>query len=77
MIARHWRGWTRNEDADAYEKMLQQKVIPSLREIEGYQGGYILRSDGPSEVEFVVLNFFAAGGEAVRRRRLRDAGLRA
>jgi heme-degrading monooxygenase HmoA len=66
MIARHWRGWTRNEDAGAYEKLLKEKVLPGLREIEGYRGGYILRNDGPSEVEFVVLNFFDSL-EAVER----------
>src|SRR6266568_57335 len=58
MIARHWRGWTEVQDADAYESLLKDKVLPSLRGIEGYKGGYILRSDGPQEVEFVIVNFF-------------------
>ena len=26
--------------------------------IEGYREGYILRDDGPQEIEFVVVNFF-------------------
>jgi heme-degrading monooxygenase HmoA len=58
MIARHWRGWTRHLDADAYEKLLTAKVLPQLKDIEGYRGGYILRDDGASESEFVVINFF-------------------
>jgi heme-degrading monooxygenase HmoA len=58
MIARHWRGWTKLSDADAYEALLQGNVLPSLRAIEGYRGGYVLRSAGPAEVEFVVINFF-------------------
>jgi len=58
MIARHWRGWTELQDAGAYEELLKEKVFPSLKEMEGYRGGYILRNDGPSEVEFVVVNFF-------------------
>jgi hypothetical protein len=58
VIARHWRGWTEVQDADAYKSLLKDKVLPSLRGIEGYRGGYILRSDGPQEVEFVVVNFF-------------------
>jgi heme-degrading monooxygenase HmoA len=58
MIARHWRGWTQAQDADAYENLLKNNVLPSLREIEGYLGGYILRNSGPQEVEFVVLNLF-------------------
>ena len=58
MIARHWRGWTAVQDADAYESLLKDRVLPSLRHIEGYKGGYILRNDGPQEVELVVVNFF-------------------
>ena len=58
MIARHWRGWTKVQDADAYENLLKQTVFPSLSSIEGYKGGYILRNNGPQEVEFVVINLF-------------------
>ena len=58
MIARHWRGWTQIQDADAYERLLKSKVLPSLKNISGYRGGYLLRSDGPQEVEFVVVNLF-------------------
>ncbi|HUB51427.1 MAG TPA: hypothetical protein VL986_04735 [Terracidiphilus sp.] len=66
MIARHWRGWTRPETADAYEQFLKQKVMPGLKAIQGHKGGYILRNDGPLESEFVVINFFDTL-EAVRR----------
>lgn len=58
MIARHWRGWTKSEDANAYENLLKARVIPGLKAIRGYRGGYILRDDGPAESEFVVVNFF-------------------
>jgi len=58
MIARHWRGWTRMENADAYEALLKSKVLPGLKKIEGYRGGYIFRSDETEEAEFVVVNFF-------------------
>jgi hypothetical protein len=37
---------------------LKNTVLPALRGIEGYRGGYILRGDGPREVEFAVINFF-------------------
>ena len=66
MIARHWRGWTKPQDADAYEDLLTQTVLPGLSHIDGYRGGYVLRSDGPEESEFVVINFFASL-DAVRR----------
>jgi heme-degrading monooxygenase HmoA len=65
MIVRHWRGWTKPEDAEAYDSLLKDKVLPSLRNIEGYRGGYILRKDGAEEMEFVVINFFVSI-EAVR-----------
>ena len=58
MIARHWRGWTKAQDADAYEQLLKDTVFPGLRSINGYRGGYILRNDGPLEAEFVVINLF-------------------
>jgi hypothetical protein len=66
MIARHWRGWTSIKTAEAYEDLLQNKVLPGLRRVDGYKGGYIFRRDGADEVEFVVVNFFDSI-EAVRR----------
>lgn len=66
MIARHWRGWTKIGDANAYEQLLKSKVLPGLKQIDGYCGGYIFRDDGPEEAEFVVVNFFDSV-EAVQR----------
>ena len=57
MIARHWRGWTKRKDADEYETLLKEKVFRSLKQIDGYRGGYVLRRDD-EESEFVVVNFF-------------------
>jgi hypothetical protein len=58
MIARHWRGWTEIRNADAYEALLKNQVLPGLKQVDGYRGGYVLRSDGRDEAEFVVINFF-------------------
>jgi len=58
MIARHWRGWTRLENGNAYEEHLKEKVLPALKELSGYRGMYILRRNLPEEVEFVVINLF-------------------
>jgi len=66
MIARHWRGWTEIRNADAYERLLKNTVLPALGGIDGYRGGYVLRSDGPAEVEFVVVNLFESL-DAVKR----------
>jgi heme-degrading monooxygenase HmoA len=68
MIARHWRGWTKLKDAEAYEKLLRETVLPGLKNIEGYRGGYVLRNDGAEEAEFVVINFFDSL-DAVKRAR--------
>src|SRR5260221_14131911 len=58
MIARMWRGWTKTDDADAYEKLLKEVVYPGLRKSEGYHGGYVLRQELEYETEFVTVNFF-------------------
>jgi heme-degrading monooxygenase HmoA len=66
MIARHWRGWTKRENADAYERLLNTKVLPGLRALTGYRGGYVLRNDGERDSEFMVINFFESL-EAVKK----------
>jgi hypothetical protein len=60
MIARHWRGWTTPDNANAYETLLRTKVLPGLDAISGYRGGYVLRRHlmDEREVEFVVINLF-------------------
>ena len=58
MIARLWRGWTSRENADAYERLLQERVLPGLKRLDGYRGGYILRQESNEEVEFVVMSLF-------------------
>ncbi|RPJ32930.1 MAG: antibiotic biosynthesis monooxygenase [Deltaproteobacteria bacterium] len=58
MIARVWRGWTKPEGADAYEKLLREVVYPGLQKINGYRGGYIFRQNIAEETEFVTVNLF-------------------
>ncbi len=58
MIARVWRGWTKIENADAYEKLLREVVYPGLQRINGYHSGYIFRQDNKDESEFVTVNLF-------------------
>jgi len=66
MIARHWRGWTRPENADAYEALLRDTVLPQIRKVDGHRGAYVLRNDTPAESEFIVINFFESL-DAVKR----------
>jgi hypothetical protein len=58
VIGRLWHGWTKPEDADAYERLLRDAVLPALREIDGYEGGFVMRRGDGNLVEFAVLNLF-------------------
>lgn len=58
MIGRMWRGWTTPENADAYETLLRNEVLPGIHKVEGYAGAYLLRRDGRDEVEFITVTFF-------------------
>ena len=57
MIARIWHGWTKRQDARAYEEVLRDEIFPGItqRNIQGYHGAELfIREDG-DEVEFVTL----------------------
>ena len=43
MIARVWHGYTKPEDADAYEAMLKPELLPGVGKLKGYEGSYLLR----------------------------------
>jgi antibiotic biosynthesis monooxygenase (ABM) superfamily enzyme len=57
MIARIWHGWTKPEDAKAYEQLLRDEIFPSIggRNIEGYRGAELFARDAGDEVEFITL----------------------
>ena len=39
MITRVWRGWTATaDDADAYERLLGEEILPSFVGIDGFAG---------------------------------------
>lgn len=60
MIIRIWHGWTRPEQADAYERLLRGEIMPHFfsRNIPGFTAIEMLRRDSGEEVEFVVLMRF-------------------
>jgi heme-degrading monooxygenase HmoA len=60
MIARVWRGWTRQDDASAYEQVFASSVLPHLQTIDGYHGAYLMRRDDHDEVEFVAITLFGS-----------------
>lgn len=60
MIARIWHGWTKPGNADAYEALLRERILPDIaaRKIEGYRGAHLLRDDRDDESEFVTVLWF-------------------
>ena len=58
MIARVWHGYTKPEDADAYEAMLKPELLPGISAAPGYKGSYLLRCDRGHEVEFITILFW-------------------
>jgi antibiotic biosynthesis monooxygenase (ABM) superfamily enzyme len=60
MIARIWRGWTTPENADAYQRIVSQEVLPGIaaRDLDGYHGAYLLRRELGGEVEFATILLF-------------------
>jgi hypothetical protein len=61
VIARVWRGWTSRENADAYQSVVLDTVVPgiSARGIEGLRGPQLLRRDADEdEVEFMTVMMF-------------------
>jgi heme-degrading monooxygenase HmoA len=58
VIGRLWHGWTTADDAPRYEEHLRRETFPSLRAIEGYADGYVLRRDSGDRVDFAVLTLW-------------------
>ena len=60
MIARIWHGWTTPENADAYQQIVSEQVLPDIaaRRLAGYHGAYLLRREVGSEVEFSTVMLF-------------------
>ncbi|MDF2774717.1 MAG: antibiotic biosynthesis monooxygenase [Geminicoccaceae bacterium] len=63
MICRIWHGWTKPENADAYERLLRSEIFSGIASlgIVGYRGIQLLRREAASahgEVEFVTIMWF-------------------
>lgn len=60
MISRIWHGWTKPENADAYESLLKNEIFSSIqsRLVDGYRGIHLLRRDPGDEVEFITIMWF-------------------
>ena len=65
-VARLWRGITRADAAAAYMEHLRSATFPSLRQIPGYRGAWLMRRAVPQGVEFLVVTLWDSM-EAVER----------
>ena len=59
-IKRVWHGWTTKENADKYQNILQNEVIPGIeaKKIPGFKQIEVLRIELKNEVEFVTIMTF-------------------
>ena len=59
-VCRLWRGWTTPENADAYERIVRDEVIPGIeaRHIQGFRHIDLMKRDLGGEVEFQTLMWF-------------------
>lgn len=68
MIGRVWHGWTDPDNADEYEAILTEEVLPAIaaKGVHGYRGIELFRRDVGDEVEFMTIMWFDSL-EAVRQ----------
>ena len=58
MVLRAWRGYTAPQDADKYEVMLRETILPGLHRVLGYRGAYLARRSDDREVEFLTFTLW-------------------
>lgn len=60
MIARIWHGWAAVENADDYESLLKDEIIPEIRQkgIDGFKKIQVLKREHNEEIEFTTIMWF-------------------
>lgn len=68
MIGRTWHGWTSFENADTYERLLREEILPGIaaKEVDGYRGVQLLRRPLDQEVEFMTVLWFDSWNAVVQ-----------
>lgn len=68
MIERIWHGWTDPADADDYERLLREEILPDFadQDNDGYRGVRVLRRSRGDEVEFVTIMRFESVADVKR-----------
>jgi heme-degrading monooxygenase HmoA len=55
VIARHWKGIARSEEAENYIRHLQEETFPKLSEIDGFVYASILKRETEQGTEFLIV----------------------
>ena len=60
MISRIWHGWTTLDNADTYERLLNEEIFVGIkrRQIKGFKDIQLLRRTTGDEVEFITIMRF-------------------
>lgn len=58
MIARTWRGFTREADKDTYYEYLQKTGLPDYRNTKGNRGVWVLRRVAEGKAEFLLISLW-------------------
>ena len=66
MIARIWRGLTRDSQAEEYFEYLKATGIKEYRETQGNQGVFVLRNITAGQAEFLLITHWESW-DAIRR----------
>ncbi|MGA9590101.1 MAG: antibiotic biosynthesis monooxygenase, partial [Salegentibacter sp.] len=66
MIARHWAGRIKPEEAENYVQYLQEEILPHLSEIEGFRGASIRKRKLQDSIEFLFISEWASE-EAIKQ----------
>ena len=60
MVARMWRATATEAGARLYEQHFRGHVLPSLRALNGYAGGVLLKTPSEQHIELLVISFWAS-----------------
>jgi heme-degrading monooxygenase HmoA len=58
MIARIWKGRTKNDVAEEYEQYLNETGVKDCRKTEGNRGVYVFRKIAPEYAEFCFISLW-------------------
>ncbi len=56
MIARHWAGRIKPEEAENYVQYLQEEILPHLSEMKGFSGASIRKRKLQDSIEFLFIS---------------------